>query len=102
VLLATEFQILADFWTYLKISNTGIAKMETPRRFLDDRNVYFQMRDYGLETRLQDAVTYDSLHSAHCKDRETEGKNQDKNQTVKPTNPPGEKPGRPTLTDVDF
>jgi len=49
VVLATEFQSLPDFHTYLKIANYGTAYMETQRAFMASKTEEFVIREFSIE-----------------------------------------------------
>ena len=53
IILPTEFQSLPDFYTYLKISNVGVTKMKTDKKFLKVQAKEFDQQDFGLETMLK-------------------------------------------------
>jgi len=54
IVLATEFQSLADFHSYLKIANYGLTRMKTPRKFLPKIAEEFVARDFGLQSMLRE------------------------------------------------
>jgi type IV secretory pathway TraG/TraD family ATPase VirD4 len=54
IVLATEFQSLADFHAYLKIANYGLTRMKTPRKFLPKIAEEFVARDFGLQSMLRE------------------------------------------------
>jgi type IV secretory pathway TraG/TraD family ATPase VirD4 len=54
IILATQFQGLKDFQTYVKIANYGITAMKTPRKFILPITDEFVPRDFDLQRLLKE------------------------------------------------
>jgi len=63
VILPTEFQNLPDFYTYLKIANHGITRMETPRNCLQLITPEFIPSRFEFSQVLSDSIQIDAKAS---------------------------------------